>query len=243
MPPTTEIPLFLALPSEVRALILTLASQNNPSPTSLLLINHEVRREAIACLYSRPASFQSQTDLSAWLSRSHSTNLARVQEISLRLQDIDTLCRVDTDPRKPLLWTMYADELAKLCAGFGKLPNLRAVRILDPRSLHSFLFRDMHCRFLQRLPALLPPGCAYSIPDVSGCGFVDGARDEDEGELIADGKEGKADSPLATPLMVSAVVPVVGKLCSDARMVRCQSAPSGVRPPVAERLCARGRRM
>ena len=121
-------------------------------------------------------------------------NLSRVETLSLNLADIDVTRLLHSAPDKPRLWDMYADELARLCAGVRQLPNLRTLRVLEPKSMHSCLFRDLYERFLRRLPALLSSDSSSSR--VGACSNGDshttsGMRDEKE---HADADAGAADT-------------------------------------------------
>lgn len=157
---------FLSLPLEVRAYIMELASQDNPQRISLLLVSRDLHMEAAPYIYNQHATFESQALFFTWLAQSHPANLLRVREMSLRLSDIDVSSRIDSSHNQPVLWDMYADELTRLCDSFRRLPNLCKLRILDPRSLHSHLFKDLVHQFLRHLPTLLPPGCSCCMPDV-----------------------------------------------------------------------------
>ncbi|KAF1347871.1 hypothetical protein BDV97DRAFT_400076 [Delphinella strobiligena] len=128
----------------------------------------EMHQEEVACHHDQPAHFRSQQSFFLWLAESPSIELEHVKDISLRITDIDMTALIKPTPSpsspEPRIWDMYEKELEKICDGFGRLPNLTHVTILEPTALHSHLFRDLYTRVLQRLPVCLPAGCSLCVP-------------------------------------------------------------------------------
>lgn len=152
---------------ETEANIASLESQNKLRNMPPRHVKYEIHEDEVACRQDQPAHFRSQESLFLWLAKSASIELEHVKDISLRITDIDMMALFEPTPSTSpelRIWDMYEKELEKICGACGRLPNLCSLIILEPTDLHSYLFRDLYTRVLQRLPVCLPAGCSLCVP-------------------------------------------------------------------------------
>lgn len=141
------------LPLELRQLIYRNALTGHETGTGLALLqtSKQIAMDARTYLYERPLTFRSQAMLFDWLGASNPSDLRRVHTMTLGLTDIDMSSTFSPGADRVSIWDLYTEELRKLGSAFEKLGNLETLTILPPRDTHSYLFLDLHRRFVDSL--------------------------------------------------------------------------------------------